>query len=226
MLGMAFPGDNSGKEPAHRCRRHNRCGFNPWDWKKIPWRRKWQPSPVFLPGESHGQRSPAGYSSWNHRELDMTELDWHARIHVWFSPLSSASWNSSLLARSPELSFWLCPCKLKNWSCRHRLVTQCRVVRYDGKTAGTLSVGWGAVVILSSWIELTSLFFSSGNGSLHMKSGNETLWGNAQANMPTLKITQPCWTLNYHVQIFVTPWTIQSMEFSRPEYRSERCSFL
>ena len=38
-----------------------RHGFNPWVGK-IPWRRAWQPTPVFSPGESHGQRSPAGYS--------------------------------------------------------------------------------------------------------------------------------------------------------------------
>ena len=40
---------------------------------KIPWRRKRQPTPVFLPGESHGQRSLAGYSPQGHKELDMTE---------------------------------------------------------------------------------------------------------------------------------------------------------
>ena len=40
---------------------------------KIPWRRKWQPTPVFLPGKSYGQRSLAGYSPWSHNELDMTE---------------------------------------------------------------------------------------------------------------------------------------------------------
>ena len=39
----------------------------------IPWRRAWQSTPVFLPGESHGQRSLAGYSPWSHKELDMTE---------------------------------------------------------------------------------------------------------------------------------------------------------
>jgi len=51
-----------GKEPAHQCRRHKRQGgFYPWVGK-IPWRRKWQPTPVFLSGESHGQRSLAGYS--------------------------------------------------------------------------------------------------------------------------------------------------------------------
>ena len=40
---------------------------------KIPWRKKWQPSPVFLPGESHGQRSLAGYSPWSRRQLDTPE---------------------------------------------------------------------------------------------------------------------------------------------------------
>ena len=40
---------------------------------KSPGRRKWQPIPVFLPGEFHGQRSLVGYSPWGHKELDMTE---------------------------------------------------------------------------------------------------------------------------------------------------------
>ena len=46
--------------------------FNPWVGK-IPWRREWLSIPVFLPGESHGQRNLAGYSPWGHKELDMTE---------------------------------------------------------------------------------------------------------------------------------------------------------
>ena len=46
----------SGKESTCQCRRHSRLGFNPWV-KKSPWRRKWQPTPAFLPGKSHGQRS-------------------------------------------------------------------------------------------------------------------------------------------------------------------------
>ena len=41
--------------------------------RKIPWRREWQPTPVFLPGESHGQRSLPGYSQWDGRESDMSE---------------------------------------------------------------------------------------------------------------------------------------------------------
>jgi len=48
----------SGKESTYPCRRY---GFNPWV-RKIPWRRKWQPTPVLLPGKSHRQRSLAGYS--------------------------------------------------------------------------------------------------------------------------------------------------------------------
>ena len=69
---MAFPGGTSGKEPTWQCRRHKTCGFNLWV-KKIPWGRVWQPTPVFLPGESHGQRilmDPV------HRniESDMTEV--------------------------------------------------------------------------------------------------------------------------------------------------------
>ena len=46
--------------------------FNPCV-RKIPWRRKWQPTAVCLPGEAHGQRSLAGYSSWSRKESDRTE---------------------------------------------------------------------------------------------------------------------------------------------------------
>ena len=49
-----------------------RPGFHSWVGK-IPWRRKWQPTSVFLSGEAHGQRNLAGYSPWGHKELDMTE---------------------------------------------------------------------------------------------------------------------------------------------------------
>ena len=55
-----------------------RPGFDPWVGK-IPWRRKQQPTPVFLPGESHGRRNLVGYSPWGHKELDTTE-----RLHFHF----------------------------------------------------------------------------------------------------------------------------------------------
>ena len=67
-----FPGGPS-KEPACQCRRRERRGFDPWVGK-IPWRREWQPTPVFLPGESHGQRRLAGYSPWGLKGLDLTEV--------------------------------------------------------------------------------------------------------------------------------------------------------
>ena len=50
--------------------------FDPWVGK-IPCKRAWQPTPVFLPGESHGQRSLVGYSPWSHNELDVTEVTEH-----------------------------------------------------------------------------------------------------------------------------------------------------
>ena len=61
-----------GKESACQCRKRRKCEFNPWVGK-IPLRRAWQPTPVFLLGESHGQRTLAGYSPWVHKESDTTE---------------------------------------------------------------------------------------------------------------------------------------------------------
>ena len=53
-----LPGWLSGKEPTSQCRRYR---FDPWIGK-ILWKRKWQPAPVFLPGESNGQRNLVGYT--------------------------------------------------------------------------------------------------------------------------------------------------------------------
>ena len=52
------------------CMRHR---FDPWAGE-MPWRRAWQPTPVFLPGDSHGQKSPVGYSSLGHKESDTTKV--------------------------------------------------------------------------------------------------------------------------------------------------------
>ena len=71
MAGVGFPGSSVVKNlPAIQ------ETFNPWVGK-IPWRRKWQRTPVFLPGKSHGQSSLAGYGLWG-SELDTTE---HACMH-------------------------------------------------------------------------------------------------------------------------------------------------
>ena len=72
---LGFPGGARGKESICQCRRH-RHRFDPWVGK-TPWRRVWPPTPGFLPGESHGQRSLVGYGPRGHRELDMTEVTKH-----------------------------------------------------------------------------------------------------------------------------------------------------
>ena len=66
---QGFPGGTSGKEPICQCRIHKRCGFNPWV-EKIPWRRRWQHTQVFLAGEFHGQRRLTSPSPWGCTESD------------------------------------------------------------------------------------------------------------------------------------------------------------
>ena len=74
---MGFPGGSDGKESASSCRRPR---FDPWI-RKIPWRREWLPTPVFLPEEFQGQKSLAGYRLWDCKGSDMTEpltlLSWY-----------------------------------------------------------------------------------------------------------------------------------------------------
>ena len=65
-----FPGGSVVKESLCRYRR---CEFDPWV-RKIPWRRKWQPTPVFLSGKFRGQKNLGRYNLWDPKEWDMTEL--------------------------------------------------------------------------------------------------------------------------------------------------------
>ena len=83
LIPKGFSGGTVGKESTCQFRRHKRSEFNPWV-RKIPWRRTWQPTLVFLPGQSHGQRSLVGYSPWGHKESDTTEracTHTHERAH-------------------------------------------------------------------------------------------------------------------------------------------------
>ena len=73
---ISLRGGASNKECAYHCRRCKIHRFSSWVGK-ILWRRKWQPTPVFLLGESHGQRSLAGYCPWGRKESDTAE---HAHI--------------------------------------------------------------------------------------------------------------------------------------------------
>ena len=77
-----------------QCRRSE---FNPWVGM-IPWRREWLPTPLFLPGEIHGQRSLVGYRQWNHKESDMTE--WLTLSLSLFTFLHSLLWRSCVCVLS------------------------------------------------------------------------------------------------------------------------------
>ena len=81
ILDSRLPRWHSGKEFACQCRRYERCRFNPRE-KKIPWKRKQQPTPVFSSRKSHGQRSLAGSSLQGHKESNATErLSKHSGFH-------------------------------------------------------------------------------------------------------------------------------------------------
>ena len=104
----------SDKESACQYRRHTRCEFDP-SVRKIPWWRKWKPTPVFLPRKVHGQRSQVGSSPRSLKELDTAE---HC-MHVWLQELYIQTpgfqipvWK--LDGRPWESSFtWTCLCFLK-----------------------------------------------------------------------------------------------------------------
>ena len=88
---MGFPGGSDSKASAR----------NAWNMGSIPgsgkspWRRKWQPTPVFLPGKSHGQRNMVGYSPWGHKESDTIEwLNFHI-LHYFNSLIVTLSWKGS-----------------------------------------------------------------------------------------------------------------------------------
>ena len=116
-------GGASGKEPTGQYRRRKSYRFNPWI-RKIPWRRAWQPIPIFLPGESHGQRSLLGYTDHSIAESYMTEVNSHAcKENGWLmllqmpnSPKSFSKaflkirwWraNSGYMIAGTQLSDWL-----------------------------------------------------------------------------------------------------------------------
>ena len=95
-----------------------------WIPGKIPWRRKWQSTPVFLPGESHGQRSLVGYKSVSCKELDATEqlsththththtTHTHMHTHLFYIKISESATQEELVkipVSFPQAPFWLCP---------------------------------------------------------------------------------------------------------------------
>ena len=79
---LYFPGGSDSKAS---CLQWGRPGFDPWV-RKILWRRKWQPTPILLPGKYQGRRSLVGYSPWDHKESDTTERFYHI-FYCFLQPL-------------------------------------------------------------------------------------------------------------------------------------------
>ena len=120
-LFWGFPGGASGKEPTCNNRRHKRLRFDPWVGK-IPWRIKWQPTPVFLPGESQGQRRLACYSPGGRTEFS----DWTTRNIKHLGGSTSSYFVACLLlplGAHPlvTLESTLCSCTTENAPFRRRI---------------------------------------------------------------------------------------------------------
>ena len=106
LLARSFPGSPC------ECRRHR---FNPWVGK-TSWRRKWQPTPVFLHGEFHGQRSLVGYSPSSHKELDMLSTEGTTHYYYYYKyyvemmllncGVGEDSWESLGLQGDPTSPVW------------------------------------------------------------------------------------------------------------------------
>ena len=99
---LGFPGGASGKESACQCRRHKRYKFDPWV-QKILWSRKWRPTPVFLPGESHGHWSLADYRPWGYKESDVTKHNTTTRLYYIIPYRGFLSWTK--VHRTSDLCF-------------------------------------------------------------------------------------------------------------------------
>ena len=97
-----FPGGSDGKSICLHCRIPQ---FDPW-FGKILWRRKWQPTPVFFPGKSHGQRSLVGYSPWGSQRV---KHDWCdlACMHVFFKCIIFLGAAITIYDKLPTITqFW------------------------------------------------------------------------------------------------------------------------
>ena len=134
-MGWGFPGGTSGKEPACQYRKHKRRGFDSWVGK-IPWRRKWQPTPVFLPGEAPWTEEPGGLQSMG---LQRVRHDWIDLVHRDGNRLQ-AVWDQQLSLQTLK-AMWV----LQNW---HQLC-QLSTENYVSSQRNTLLSGqhWKRIIV-------------------------------------------------------------------------------
>ena len=142
-----------GEESTCQCRRRKRCVFSPWV-RKIPWRRPWQPIPVFLPGESYGQRSLAGYSPWGRKESETTERLNNNNPRGWCcfpGGLSISDYTQTVVVQRQEVH-------LELGDTRSCLVAQSWGNAGSASQAGTLSQ-WGSNTgVMQKWAAQASGF--------------------------------------------------------------------
>ena len=129
LAGMGLSRWLSSKESACQCRRCKRHGSIP-KVEKIPWRRKWQATSIFLPGESHGQRSLVDYSLQCHKELDTTAtvprcMHW-PKGHILKPPSSLSSVPAYILGKACLHH----PCLTDLWYSRCTLCSTAHAERY------------------------------------------------------------------------------------------------
>ena len=129
-LGKEFPGDLDGKASVYNA---GNPGWDPWVGK-IPWRRKWQSTPVLLPGKSHGQRSLVGYSPWGHKESDTTE-----RLHVHIPEPNCLSLNPGCALFCYNLKHFTLPCSSLFSFVMRRAITTVSEAYYEEETGKALS---------------------------------------------------------------------------------------
>ena len=114
----------SGKESI--CQ-HRRLGFSP-GVTKIPWKRKWQPTPVFLPGESHGQRSLAGYSPWITKSWTRLATKWQLYVQHIFIYIHSICGITSVVT---EWVHWTSQFFCHFWSCQGLVCFTCFLIEVE-----------------------------------------------------------------------------------------------
>ena len=120
VITPGLPKWRSGEESAYQGRR---CGFDPWV-RKIPWRRNWQPTPIFLPGKSHGKTSLVGCSPWGGKRVGLNDSNNNYSRNKWIS-WDFPRWRESVLGNlelfpkeclfSPLSCLWMVPAAFLMW---------------------------------------------------------------------------------------------------------------
>ena len=199
----------SSKKSTYQCRRH---AFNPWVGK-IPWRRAWQPTPVFSPGEFHGWRSLANYHLWGHKGSDTTEQ----LITALFSSINIIQlWPRRDPARWLYTSGFSFPLGLQEsdslGSCYMKIDVRWHHRWAIGHTVSHMWVGPGCCDVPGESGPLCTLYgWQFGGDSVAKETWSHFHVWTDEINDWKWKSLSPVW-------LFETPWTIQFMEFSRQEY--------